>query len=59
MLFATCIAAALISVPFAITTWAFLVISLPLVVWIYLAILQRRLAPPSDATEQDRHVRSV
>ncbi len=59
MLFATCIAAALISLPFAITAWAFLVISLPLVVWIYLAILQRRLAPPSEATEQDRHVQSV
>jgi len=40
MLFTSSIAVYLISLPFAITAWAFTVISLPLVVWGYLAVLR-------------------
>lgn len=57
VLLAACVAAVPISLPFAINPRVFVVVSLPLVVWTYLAVLQRRLTPPAQATERDRNVR--
>jgi polyferredoxin len=54
MLFATGISAFLISLPFGIDANVFCLVSLPFVVWVYLAILQRRfgrLGSPADPAQ--------
>jgi len=59
MLVATGISAGLISLPFEVSATYFVIVSLPFVVWVYLAILQRRFGPPSEVRGRDRRVRSA
>jgi len=59
VLLAASIAAGLISLPFEISAEYFVIVSLPFVVWIYLAILQRRFGPLSAVREREPRVRSA